>query len=444
VTEMLSLTASLAPKHQEIVIGHASLIQGPFLTPIENGAVYIRDQKIVSAGPTAHVKAKAPNAAFLDASGYVIMPGLFNAHTHVALGFFRGLGHGKTDLIESFLFPAEKSLTPDLLQPLSYSYIYDGLRAGVTSFVDHYYFSEGVARAFETFGVRGWIGETIADLGGAFPGRESWNRAKELVEKSKFSSLISHLIAPHAADTVSFELLKECADYARINKIPLHMHLSQTPGERERVKSRENLSPVAMAAKAGALTPSSLVVHLTSADRQDLQMIKGSGATIGYCPTSTLFYDKLASIEDFYALNIPLALGTDCAASNDNADILEEVKIASLIARDHKIPLESLTPDHMLAMATTIPANVMGRSHDLGTLEPGKYADLVMLKQSLSSEPRDNLLANVIYSMGSRDVTHVMVNGSWALWNRDLPDWDENQLRADYMEAVKEIRNRIK
>jgi 5-methylthioadenosine/S-adenosylhomocysteine deaminase len=292
--------------------------------------------------------------------------------------------------------------------------------------------------------VRGWIGETVADLGGAFPGRESWSRARALIEKSKFSSLISHVIAPHATDTVSSELLKECADYARENKIPLHMHLSQTPGERDRVKARENLSPVAIAAKAGALTPMSLVVHLTSADQQDLQIIKDSGATIGYCPTSTLFYDKLASIEDFYRLDIPLAIGTDCAASNDNADILEEIKIASLVGRDHRISHAQLTPDHLLAMATTIPAKVLGRSHDLGTLEPGKLADLVLLKLSLSSEPRDNPLANVFYSMGARDVTHVMVNGRWALWNRDLPDWDENQLKADYLEAVQEIRSRIK
>jgi 5-methylthioadenosine/S-adenosylhomocysteine deaminase len=443
LSERLSLSAAVAPKHQEFIIGHATLIQGPFLETISNGAVHVRENRIVAVGPTATIKAKAPEAAFFDASSFIMIPGLFNAHTHVAMGFFRGLGHCKENMIETVLFPAEKSLSPDILQPLSYSYIYDGLRAGVTSFVDHYYFSFGVARAFETFGVRGWIGETVADLGGAFPGRESWNRAKELIESSSFGPLISHLIAPHAADTVSVELLKECADYARQNKIPLHMHLSQTPGERERVKNRDHLSPVAKAAKAGALSESSLVVHLTSADSDDLKIVKDSGATVGYCPTSTLFYDRLARIEEFYELGIPLAIGSDCAASNDSADILSELKIAELLARDHRVPNDHLSPDHLLAMATTIPAKVLGRQKDLGTIESGKLADLVLLKRSLISEPLDQPLANVIYSMGSRDVSHVMVNGNWALWNREIPDWDESQLLADYREAVNDIRGRI-
>lgn len=443
MSDRLSLAAQQAPKNQEFVIGHATLIKGPFLTPIENGALYVKDSKIQAAGSTAEVKAKAPNAPFIDASSYMIMPGLFNSHTHVAMGFFRGFGHCKENMIESFLFPAEKSLTPELLQALSYSYIYDGLRAGVTSFVDHYYYSAGVAKAFETLGVRGWIGETVADLGGAFPGRESWERAKQLIESSKFGPLISHVVAPHAADTVSFELLRECAQYAQSKNIPLHMHLSQTPGERERVFARENMSPVAMAAKAGALTQSSLVVHLTSADKTDLRLVKESGATIGYCPSSTLFYDKLAPIEDFYGLGIPLALGTDCAASNDSADVLGEIKIADLLGRDHKIPGDLLTPDHLLAMTTTIPAKALGRSKDLGTLEPGKFADLVLLKRSLISEPQDHPLANIIYSMGAREVSHVLVNGNWALWNREIPDWDEQQLLADYRECVQEIRKRI-
>ena len=444
MTDRTSLSALTLPSSEEFILGGATIITGAFLPVIEDGAVFIQAGKIIAVGPTKEVRARYLNVPFIDATDYVLLPGLFNSHTHVAMGFFRGLGHGKEEMIESFLFPAEKSLTPELLESLAYSYIYDGLRAGVTSFVDHYYFSEGIGRAFEKFGVRGWLGETVADLGGAFPGKESWTRAKNLIEKSSFGPLISHLVAPHASDTVSSELLQECATYAKEHNLTLHMHLSQTPGEYSRVHAREKMTPVAAAQKAGALGPRSLIVHLTSATKADLQLVKDSGATIGYCPTSTLIYDKLAPIADFYGMDIPLAIGTDCAASNDSADSLGELKVAAVLARDHGIDIGKITPDHLLAMATTIPAKVLGREHDLGTIEAGKLADMVMMKTSLSSEPRDNPLANVIYSMGARDVSHVMIQGKWTLWNRELPYLDESDLKSEYQKAVGEIGRRIR
>ncbi|MCX6124267.1 MAG: amidohydrolase family protein, partial [Proteobacteria bacterium] len=344
-----------------------------------------------------------------------IIPGLFNSHSHVAMGFFRGLGHGRENMIESFLFPAEKSLTHDLTEPLSYSYILDGLRSGVTSFVDHYYFSAGIGRAFEKLKVRAWVGETIADLGGAFPGRDSFDRARSLIASSDFSSLIRHVIA-----------------------------LSQTSGELKRVRSLHRQSPVEFAAACGALSPKSLVVHLTSASESDLQIVKDHGAAIGWCPSSTIIFDRLAPIDLFFAQGHNLALGTDCPASCDHADILSEIRTAGLLARDRGADHKFISPDHLLAMATTIPAKVLGAERDLGTLEVGKLADLVVLHCGLSALPAANPMANVIYSMGSRDVTHVMIDGKWIIWDRGLVSASEADLKSSYLDAVKTIQTRVK
>lgn len=444
MTAQFSLTDKHAPIQNEVLLGHITIVPGPFLDVIHDGAIMIRAGKIVQTGPTDALRKKFKDMPFVDANSHIALPGLINSHTHVAMGFFRGLGHGKENMIESFLFPAEKSLTAELLEPLSYSYIYDGLRAGVTSFVDHYYFSAGIARAFEKFGVRGWVGETVADLGGAFPGVKSWERARELIEKSSFGTLIRHVVAPHATDTVSPKLLRECADYARQNNLPLHMHLSQSQSELQRVLKRDNLTPVATAERAQALGPNSLVVHLTSASEDDLSIIKKNGATIGYCPTSTVIYDHLANIKSFYDLDIPLAIGTDCAASNDSADCLTELKIAAILARNHGVDPAKLSPDHLLALATTNPARTLGVSDTLGSIETGKCADIVFMKKSLSSKPCENPLANVIYSMGSRDVSHVMVDGTWRLWSGALPHLSESGLSEQYSSAVGEIRRRIK
>ena len=427
----------------EFILGNAQVIPGPFLPMLENGALAIRCGRILDVGPTSTIRSKYRDLPFCDAEGAAIIPGLFNSHTHLPMGFFRGLGHGKVDMIESFLFPAEKKLSAELVVPLSYSYLIDGLRAGVTSFVDHYYFSSGVAKAIETVGARGWVGETVADLGGAFPGEASWDRSLKLIESSNFSSRIRFCVAPHAADTVSSALLRRCADYARANNLPLHMHLSQSDGERKRVQSRDTMTPVAAAQKAGALGEKSLLVHLTSADDQDLHLIKDSGATIGYCPSSTILYDRLAKIKMISDLEIPMALATDCAASNDSADCLTELKIAALLGKHEGLSEEKLSPDHLLAMVTTIPAKALGVDRELGTLEAGKVADLTLLPLRLSALPRKNLLANIIYSMGSRDVTHVMIDGKWIIWKSQLATQSERSLQDDYLTAVSEITKRI-
>lgn len=439
----LSFLENQPTKTSSVVIGHGTVIPGPFMPVIRDGAVAIEGARILAVGPTAEIRKRYPNLPFLDATSKVIMPGLINSHTHVALGFFRGLGHGKAEMIESFFFPAEKNLTPELLEPLSFSYIWDGLRAGVTSFVDHYYFSRGIGNAFERFGVRAWLGETVADLGGAFPGYESWQRARDLIETSSYSSRIRHVVAPHASDTVSPKLLTEIARWAQDHQIPLHMHLSQTDGERRRVQARDGKTPVETAAACGALGPQSLVVHLVSADARDLEIIARHRATIGWCPASTVIYERLADIKGFLSNEIPLAIGTDCAASDDNADILSEMKIAGIVGRSVGAPLTSLSPDHLLAMATTNPAHVLGVADSLGTLEAGKLADLIVLDVNLSSLPMVDPLANIIYSMGSRDVTHVMVDGHWVVWNRDLPHLSLTDLRVQYETAVSEVYKRV-
>lgn len=419
------------------------MIPGPFMPIIRDGAIVIEGQRILAVGDTAALRAKFSHIPFIDASHKIVMPGLFNSHTHVAMGFFRGLGHSKSEMIETFLFPAEKSLTPPLLEPLSYSYIWDGLKSGVTSFVDHYYFSHGIGRAFERLGVRGWLGETVADLGGAFPGYESWTRARELIEKSSFSSRIRHLVAPHATDTVSPKLLREIARWASDHQIPLHMHLSQTDGELRRVKQRDGKTPVETAAACGALGPQSLVVHLVSASPRDLEIIAQHRSTIGWCPASTVIYERLANVKGFIENQIPLALGTDCAASDDSADMLSELKVAGLLGRNAGAAMSGLSPDHLLAMATTNPAKVLGVDHELGTLKAGKLADLIVLDVGLSALPIDMPLANVLYSMGSRDVTHVMVDGSWVVWNREPVLVRQNDLREEYHTALTEIRQRV-
>lgn len=409
---------------------------------LADGALALRGSRILAVGPADEIRQQWP-LPVVPSDGFMAIPGLINSHTHVPMSFFRGLGHERKDMIETFLFPAEKALTPELVEPLSYSYIFNGLRAGVTCFNDHYYFSEGVGRALDRLGLRGVVGETTADLGGAFPTMETWKRSKTLIEKWPFSSRITASVAPHAADTVSETLLKACAAFAKANDLPLHLHLSQTRGERQRVTAKYGVSPVQLAERNGILGPKTLAVHLISADSADLQRLADTGTGAGFCPASQIIYEKLAPIEEFLAKGIPVAIGTDCAACNDNADMMAELKLTALLLKEHGIPDDLRSPSKVLAMATKDPAKILGLEKTIGSLAAGMAADVVFLRRDLGTEPMLSPETNLIYSLSSQHIDHVMVDGKWVLWQKSLPNANEQELVQQYQQAVSEIRRRV-
>ena len=442
---MVSLTQT-SPIHPDqgrkvVAYRNLTLIDGKGRELLDAALVILGD-RILDAGPANSVMPRHPEALVVDAKGFVAIPGLINAHTHVAMGFFRGIGHGVDNMIEKFLFPAEKKLSPDLLEPLSYSYIVAGLKSGVTCFADHYYYSAGIAQAFERLGVRAAVGETVADEGGAFPTVETWTRAKAMLKGWKYSSRITPALAPHAADTVSLKTMKEIAAVAKSDGLPIHMHLSQTKGERTRVQRKHKMSPVAYARKAGVLSEHTLAVHMTSVTDDDLKIIAKSGATIGFCPVSQIIYEQLAPAHKMLARGIPLAVGTDCAASNDHCDMLSELKFTALLLKDRGVRDDQLSAQDVLAMATTQPAKVFGLKQ-LGTLTPKSIADVVFLEHDVGTLPGDQPAMNLLYSMGSRNVRHVMIDGQWVVWNRELAKVSEAELTKQYLAAVGEIKRRI-
>lgn len=422
----------------ELLFLPIQVIQSPGVS-LRSAGLYIKDGRIEDVGPADQVLGRHPGIPAINGRGYMAIPGLINAHTHAAMGFFRDLAHGKENMIETFMFPAEKGLNAEMVESLAFSYLIGGLRSGVTTFVDHYYFSEAVGRAIERLGMRGAIGETVGDLGGAFPDIKIWDRTRDMIERWPFSRRVRPVLCPHAADTVSEGLLTEMAAYGKANGLPLHMHLSQTRGERERVLKRAGASPVMVADRCGALHPESIVAHLVTPDAADLDRLAATRPTIAFCPASQVIYEFLAPIREFMERDIPLALGTDCAASNDTADVLSELRIAALFARDRGVDWELLKPPRLMAMVTTQPAKVLRWDHEIGTLEKGKAADVVFLRRDVEAEPIRDAETSLIFSMGNAAVRHVMIDGVWRLWNRDLVGVSERDLSAEYQWAIRQI-----
>ena len=434
----LVLGASSKPPHGCFVISGLTLVTDS-KTVLADYAIVIDDGVIKDLGPSSLLVHRYSEVLTLDGRGFVAMPGLINAHTHVAMGFFRGLCHGNEHMIEDIFFPAEKSLSKELLAPLSYSYIYAGLVSGVTCFGDHYYFSEGVAAAMEKIGVRGVIGETVADLGGAFPGRFGWERWRRLIDAWPYSQRLTPSVAPHSVETCSEPLLRELAEYASQRKLPLHIHLAQTQSEALFIKQRVGLTPVQVALRCGALSDRTLAVHLVTSSSDDHTILKDCGVTAVICPASQIIYEHLAPIASLMTSGIPIALGTDSAASNDTADLFAEMRLLALLARDRGVSEKQFRPEEVLRMTTEYPSRVLGLGDRIGSLAIGKAADIVFLKRDLSTEPSSHLLANLIYSFGSRNVRHVMIDGRFVLYNGQLALVSEDDLLAEYNMAVEEL-----
>ena len=241
---------------------------------------------------------------------------------------------------------------------------------------------------------------------------------------------------------MSKPLLTELAKLAKARNLPLHMHLAQSQGEWQRVMKREAMTPVAYAEACGALTPKTLAVHLVATDGGDWERLKANGVTAGLCPASQILYEKLAPIAGLASAGVPFAVGTDCAASNDGADLLAELKLMGLLAKDRGLPEAARSPAALLAMGTSLGAGALGLSGQVGVLAKGMKADLVLFAKDLGSEPMPRPDVNLIYSMSSRQVRHVMVDGRWLLLDGRLARVDEQDLAREYDVAVKAIRKR--
>lgn len=431
-----------------VIFDNLTIIPGHSEPAVRNGAICISGDTILDLGSSSDIRKKHHDKSVVDMAGYLACPGFVNAHTHAAMSFFRDLGHDNVkgtnpgnSMIEDFFFPSEAKLTEELISPLSYSYLVDGLRSGVTFFGDAYFFARATCRAIEKIGLRGAVGEHHADLGGPLPaGQELWKKTKKWIDSWEFSN-ITPVVYAHAADTVSPSFLKELSDYSSANKLPFHMHLSQTSGEWDRVHSREKKSPVSVAHEAGALKENALLVHLLSIDEHDLKLIADSGAIAGLCPISEIIYERAPKARELMDANIPIALGTDCAASNDGADVHNEAKFLSLLLRMQGQAPESLNSEFLLETITRNGARALGAPF-VGELTPGKKADLVFLRSAIDSQPVSKPYVNLMYSMGSRHVEHVLVDGKWALFNRNLVQVSEQDLKEEYEQAIREIQRR--
>ena len=425
----------MPPRCDTLLINATLLTLDRSFTIHRSGAVAIAGDSIAAVGPGAETYAAADT---IDCGGRVVMPGLVNAHTHVPMTLLRGLADDlRLDVwLMGYMMPVEREfVSPDFVRLGTRLGCAEMIRSGVTCFADMYYFEEAIAEATAEAGMRALCGQTVLRFPtpDATSYEDSLARARDFIERWRGHPLVVPAPAPHAPYTCTPDILRSCAELAAEFDVPLHIHLSETALEVEASRRVHGMPVVPWVKKQGLFGAKVLAAHCVHVDDGEIRALKNFDAGVAHNPTSNLKLGAgVAPVARMLELGLSVGIGTDGAASNNDLDMFEEMRLAALLAKGIGGDPTALPARDALAMATRLGAAAMHMDHLTGSLEPGKRAELriSLTLSTLFARDPNAVYAQIVYAAKSTDVVDVMCNGRWLMRDRALLTLDEAALRA--------------
>ncbi len=408
-------------------------------TIYRGSAVAVAGDSIVAVGPPAAAYSAADT---IDCGGRVVMPGLINAHTHVPMTLLRGLADDlRLDVwLMGYVMPVERAFVrPDFVRLGTRLGCAEMIRSGITCFADMYYFEDAIAEATAAAGMRALCAQTVLRFPtpDAASYEESLMRARDFIQRWRGHPLIVPAPAPHAPYTCTPEILRACAELAVEFDVPLHIHLSETAQEVDESRRQHGMPVVPWVKKHGLLDAKVLAAHCVHVDEGEMRALKSANAGVAHNPSSNLkLAAGVAPVARMLSLGVDVGIGTDGAASNNDLDMFEEVRLAALLAKGTSGDPTAVPARTALAMATRLGARAMHMDAVTGSLEAGKRADLIVVDlERLHNVPAfahdaAGVYGQIVYASKSTDVVDVMCNGRWLMRNRVLLTLDEDELRA--------------
>lgn len=429
------------------------LLQARWVIPVEpdnlaleNHAIAVSAGRIVAILPTAQAEQRYAATARVELPTHALLPGLINVHTHAAMNLLRGLADDLPlmEWLQRHIWPAESRWIGEaFVRDGTQAALAEMLRGGVTCFNDMYFFPDIVAAAARDCGMRACVGLIVVDFPSAWAtdAREYLDKARALHDALQGDPLVRGVLAPHAQYTVSPTALAQVRDLAERLDTPIHMHVHETAAEVEQLQARYGRRPLALLDELGLLSPRLLAVHMTQLTDAEIERLGVTGTQVAHCPESNM---KLASgfcpVAKLTAAGVNVALGTDGAASNNDLDLFGEMRSAALLGKAVAGDPAVLPAHTALRMATLNGARALGLDREIGSLEPGKQADIIAVDLgTIEAEPVYQPISQLAYATSRHQVTDVWVAGRRLLERRRLTTLDVN----DIIERTRVWRDRI-
>ncbi len=415
------------------------------------GAVGIQDGAIAVVGPADEVTASHTADEVIDCSGCAVMPGLINGHTHAPMTLLRGLADDlRLDVwLMGYMMPVEREFVrPDFCWLGAQIACAEMLRSGVTCFGDMYYYEEAVADATAEAGMRAVCAQSILKF--PTPDAASYDEglrlAHDFVARWAGHELIVPAIGPHAAYTATTEMLEQSKALALKHDVPIHIHVAETEQEVQEHLEARDMAVVPWLDRQGLFEAKVTAHHCVHLEESELRTLRSRRAGIAHNPSSNLKLSSgFAPVAKMMALGIPVAIGTDGAASNNDLDMFEEVRLAALLAKGATEDPTALPARQALAMATRLGAEALHIADRTGSLEVGKRADVAVVDlDRLHLTPQfhrrpDSIYSLIVYSGKSWDVRHVLCDGRWLLRDRELLTLDAEELKRRAVKTARRI-----
>src|SRR5437764_525572 len=429
---------AIRQKADLIITGGTVITMDGARTIYDDGAVVVRGDTIVAVGPRAEVEAKYASSQTIDARGKLVLPGFINGHTHVPMTLFRGLHDDVTlnDWLYKYIFPAEaKNVNEEFVRWGTRLAAAEQIRSGVTTFADMYYFEDAVAEETKAAGMRGVLGETFID----FPAPDNKSEAEMLAYTEKFlkkwqgDPLIHAAPAPHSIYTCSRKTLQDAAALARNYHAPILIHTGEMKKEWDDSQKQNGMSPVQYLDKVGLLGSDVVSAHCIFVDEADRKTLAQRQVGCVHNPSSNMMLASgVSPVAEMRAAGVAVGLGTDGpAGSNNDLDLMEEMDLAAKLAKITKMDPLALNAKAVVEMATIDGARALHMEKEVGSLDRGKKADMIMINLDRPhAVPMYDVYAQLAYALKGSDVDTVVIGGRVVTLDRQLLNVQEEQAIA--------------
>lgn len=439
-----------------IVLGDYVISMDESATVIKNGAVAIDDGLILALGSAAEISAEYSATKTLAGDGRIVMPGLINGHSHAAMTLLRGVADDLAlmDWLTNYIFPAEvEFVDSEFVRIGTELACWEMIRGGTTTFVDMYYFPDTVAEVVDTCGMRALISSTVIDQRSpdAENAVDSIRKGIGFIERWKGrNSRITPIFGPHANYTLNAEQLKAVRAAATEHGVGISIHMSESPFELQYSKDTYGMTSVNMFDSINFFDGPTIAAHMVWPTKDEIAILAERKVGVVHNPTSNMkIASGIAPITEMLQAGVRIGLGTDGAASNNDLDMWEEMRLAALLQKVDRMDPEVLSAFTVLTMATRGGAVAAGLGDSVGSLEVGKRADLIQIAfDDVHHIPTYDVISHLVYVTDEQDVTSVIVDGEILMLEREMLTIDTERVATEArafaarIQAALEERNR--